>query len=349
MNDIAVTGNPIIDNITKGLLWLSEQTETVFGPPPTPVPDVELHHAIHDIGGTLLNRHGPMLQESFRRHGVPLSDPRFPGPMATTVRSHLLTMIVEANDAYGLALLGLREHATTAALGPIRNLAETYAYAKWLLEDADEKIRLGRAYRVTMNGVDQILQRERIMLKVAPDSELTLLLAPKLGTAGQRMRNRLTEMAAEDGVTIAPKPTLPVLMEKHLPEWGGYMFYSVLSNSGAHPGAASATAVYGKPGAGVIDYDFKGLHHVRAYWMAVDIQLYLDLGDLVEPVLGWPDWRVLAEQIRAQLEPLWQEAHERYVGRGEHAIANLKSWGDHAPPETVRSAATEQRAEGTHS
>ena len=197
MNDIPVTGNPIIDNITKGLLWLCEQTEKVFGPPPpTPVPeparmsDVELHHAIHDIGGTLLNRHGPMLQESFRRHGMPLSDLRFPGPMATTVRSHLLTMIVEANDAYGLALLGLREHATTAALGPIRNLAETYAYAKWLLEDADEKIRLGLAYRVTMNGVDQILQRERIMLKVAPDSELTSLLAPKLGTARQRMRSR---------------------------------------------------------------------------------------------------------------------------------------------------------------
>jgi hypothetical protein len=71
MNDIPVTGNPIIDNITKGLIWLSEQTEKVFGPPPpTPVPeparmsDVELHHVIHDIGGTLLNRHGPMLQEA---------------------------------------------------------------------------------------------------------------------------------------------------------------------------------------------------------------------------------------------------------------------------------------------
>lgn len=150
-----------------------------------------------------------MLQESFTRHGVPLSDSRFPGPMATTVRSHVLTMIVEANDAYVLALLGLREHATTAALGPLRHVAETYAFAKWLLEDADEKIRLGRAYRVTMNGVDQVLQRERIILKVAPDSELALLLAPKLGTAGGRMRSRLTEMAAEDGVTIAPNRPSP--------------------------------------------------------------------------------------------------------------------------------------------
>lgn len=34
MNDIPVTGNPIIDNITKGLLWLSEQTEKVFRPRP---------------------------------------------------------------------------------------------------------------------------------------------------------------------------------------------------------------------------------------------------------------------------------------------------------------------------
>jgi hypothetical protein len=138
-------------------------------------------------------------------------------------------------------------------------------------------------------------------------------------------------------------------MEKHLSEWGGYMFYSVLSNSGAHPGAAGSTAIYAKPGAGVIDYDFKGLHHVRAYWMAVDTQLYLDLGDLVEPVLGWPEWRALAEHTRTQLEALWQEAHERYVGRGEEAMANLKSWGDVAPPETVPPAATEPTADGTHS
>jgi hypothetical protein len=214
MSDFPLTGNPIVDTITKGLLWLSEQTEKVFGPsPPASAPeparmsDMDLHHAIHDIGGTLLNKHGPMLQESFRRHGMPLSDSRFPGPMATTVRSHLLTMIVDANDAYGLALLGLREHATTAALGAIRNLVETHAYVKWMLEDADEKIWAGRAYRVTMNGVDQILQRERILLKVAPDSELTLLLAPKLRTAGMRMESRLAEMAAEDGVTIAPKST----------------------------------------------------------------------------------------------------------------------------------------------
>jgi hypothetical protein len=140
MGDIPVTGNPFIDNITKGLLWLDEQTDKILRrrrPTPASQPaelsDVGLHHAIHDIGGNLLNRHGPMLQESFKRYGVAMGDPRFPAPMSTTVRSHVLTMIVEANDSYGLALLGLRAHATTAALGPIRNLAETYAYAMWLL------------------------------------------------------------------------------------------------------------------------------------------------------------------------------------------------------------------------
>jgi hypothetical protein len=33
------------------------------------------------------------------------------------VRGHVLTMVTEADDAFGLALLGLRDHATTAALG----------------------------------------------------------------------------------------------------------------------------------------------------------------------------------------------------------------------------------------
>jgi len=39
------------------------------------------------------------------------------------------------------------------------------------------------------------------------------------------------------------------------------------SSPSSHPGAARAFQFYGTPGAGV-DYDFKGKHHVRAYWIA---------------------------------------------------------------------------------
>ncbi len=85
-------------------------------------------------------------------------------------------MIIQANDSYGLALLGLREHATASALGPIRNVAETYTYAKWLLESPDEKVRLSRAYRLTMDAIDQLGEQKRTLERVASGSEATLLL-----------------------------------------------------------------------------------------------------------------------------------------------------------------------------
>jgi hypothetical protein len=318
------------------LLWLDRQIELMAGPTPQPaaapappdMTDVQLHHAIHDIGATLLNRHGRFLQDSFARYGATLGDPRFPAAMPTTVRSHVLMMIIQANDSYGLALLGLREHATASALGPIRNVAETYVYAKWLLESPDENVRLGRAYRLTMNAVDQLREQKRMLEKVAPRSELTLQLAPMLGTAAEGMRSRLTELAQEEGVTIAAKPRRSELLEKHLPDSGGYMFYSLLSNAGVHPGAGRAQAFYGRPGRAVIDVDFKGLHHVRAYWMSANIRLYLDLCDLVEPVLGWPEWETLTEQTRTELEPLAQEAQQRYLGRIQQEMANAPTWAN---------------------
>lgn len=335
MIDDPVTGKTIIATITKGLRWLDQQIEMIVGPArpasapaPADLTDVQLHQAIHDVGATLLNRHGPLLQDSFARCGATLSDPRFPTAMPIAVRSHVLMMIVQANDSYGLALLGLREHATASALGPIRNVAETCAYAKWLLENPDETVRLSRAYRLTMDAIDQLREQKRMLEKVASGSELTLLVAPKLGTAAERMTSRLTELAREDGVTIAAKPPRSELLEKYLPDSGGYMFYSLLSNAGVHPGAGRSQAFYGRPGKAVIDFDFKGLHNIRAYWISVNIRLYLDLCNLVEPVLGSPEWKVLTGQIRTRLEPLTQEAQRRYLERIQEEMANAQTWAD---------------------
>ena len=336
MSDMPVTGNQPIDTISRSLLRLGRQIKKIVGPPPRPTPapaemtDVQLHHAIHDIGGTLLNRHGLMLQDSFARYGTTTADPRFPAAMPTTVRGHILEMVIQANDSYGLALLGLRQHATASALGPIRNVAETHVYAKWLLESSDEKVRLGRAYRLTMNAIDQFEQLKRTIETVAPQSDLTRQMAPVLGKAAEHMKRRLIELAREDGVAVAAKPKRSELLEKHLPDSGGYMFYSLLSNAGVHPGAGRAQAFYGRPGAAIIDFDFKGLHHVRAHWMAVDIRLYLDLCDLAMPVLSWGEWETLAAQTRTQLEPLAREAEKRYLRPVEDAVANLPTWDN--PP-----------------
>lgn len=151
------------------------------------------------------------------------------------------------------ALLGLREHATASALGPIRNVAETYAYAKWLLESPDENVRLGRAYRLTLDAVNQLGEQKGMLERVAPGSDVTLQVAPMLGVAVERMTSRLKELAQEDSVTIAVKPRRSELLEKHLLDLGGCLFYSLLSNAGVHPGAGRSQAFYGRPGKAVIE------------------------------------------------------------------------------------------------
>ncbi len=355
MTDNPPAAKPIIGAVSKGLVWLDRQIEKIAGlapTPPSPAPadmtDVQLHRAIHDVGGKLLNAHGPMLQASFARDGATIGDLRFPAPMPTTVRAHVLAMSVRANDAYGLALLGLRQHATASALGPIRNVAEIYAYAKWLLESPDEKVRLGRAYRLTMNAIDQFGQLKRTLERIAPQSELTVQIAPMLGTAAERMSRRLTELAQEDGVRIAAKPRPSDLLEKHLTDSGGYLFYSLLSNTGVHSSSGSAQAFYGKPGTATVDFDFKGLHHVRAYWIGVNIRLYLDFGDLAAPVLGWQQWAAMAGQIRPDLQPLAKEAERRYVEPALQAMANAPTWAnlpslDTASPEMDQRTADRAR------
>lgn len=55
-----------------------------------------------------------------------------------------------------------------------------------------------------------------------------------LGTAAERMRTRLEELAVEEGVAIDAKPRRSELMARHLPDSGGYMLYSLLSNVGVH-------------------------------------------------------------------------------------------------------------------
>jgi len=354
MHDLPPPGKVVIAQLSKGLRWLARQVESLDGPSAATsaapdMEDVELYHAIHDVGASLLNRHGVLLQGCFARFGSPLSDPRFPAALPATVRSHVLLMVTQAHDSYGLAMLGLREHASTSALGPIRNVAETYVYAKWLLESPDEAVRLGRAYRLTMDAIDQLVEQKRVLEKVAPGSDLTLQVAPMLGTASERMRSRLEGIALEDGVTIDVKPRRSELLARHLSDSGGYMLYSLLSNAGVHPGAGRAQAFYARPGRSVIDFDFKGLHHVRAYWVSVSIKLYLDLCDLTEPVLGWPGWSALSEQIRNDLEPLAREAQQRYLGRIQQELSNAQTWADHPSPETETTQPGGMSADGSRS
>ncbi|MGH3193048.1 MAG: Tn3 family transposase [Streptosporangiaceae bacterium] len=96
--------------------------------------DRQLLQAVRQAGAELLNGLGPIIQQSFAHYGSAgeMGDPRFPHAMPVKVPGQVLMMVTEANDAFGLSLLGLSKHATAAALGSIRVVTETLAWARWL-------------------------------------------------------------------------------------------------------------------------------------------------------------------------------------------------------------------------
>lgn len=328
--DIPPTGSPVLDSMIKLGGRLVRQVEHAIIPPPPPQPapadmnDKELHSAIYNIGAELLNRLGPVIQGSFARYGYDLNDRRFKHPITITVRGHVLTMSTDANDAYGLAITGLNRHAHASALAPIRLILETLAWLSWLVEDPDEKVRRARAYRLAMNASESYRRVGQTYNRVAPNSAEAAEINSRLAAACDRMKRELLDLAAEDGVTIAPDPgSLSKLAEQYLSDHGGYMTYAILSSAGAHASAVHGFLFYGDPETGFADYAFKGMFDRRAYWTAVAISLYLGICDLAAAELGWPDWDATAAAARRQFGPLADEAEKRYTEPLRRAFARL--------------------------
>jgi len=163
----------------KAMSWLAGRVEELVSGLASPAPvsaadmtDQQLLEAIHDLGGRLLNGLAPMIPETFARlpWSTEQSDPRFPHAMPVKVRGHVLSMTTEANDAFWLSLYGLHKYATAAALGAIRNVAETLAWTAWLLEDTDADVRRARSYRLTLNAIDSYRSMWKTLEKTAGSS-----------------------------------------------------------------------------------------------------------------------------------------------------------------------------------
>ena len=93
-----------------------------------------------------------------------------------------------------------------------------------------------------------------------------------------------------------------------------------VATAGVHPGAQRAVLFYGNPGTRIMDFDFTGMHAVRAHWIAVSIELHLQLCRLVAPVLGWREWEAAFDAHDSKLRPLAEEAQRRF------AEPHLRAW-----------------------
>ena len=134
------------------------------------------------------------------------ADPHFPHGMLTTVREQMLLMFTSAHDSFGLSVIGLGKHATAAALGPIRNVAETLTLTRWLLRRPSEADRQGRAYRLAQSAIDRFREYARLLKKVSPNDAQALKMADWMADSADRMERNLQAMAQQDQVAIGRKP-----------------------------------------------------------------------------------------------------------------------------------------------
>ncbi len=233
-------------------------------------------------------------------------------------------MSTDANDAFGLTITGLKRHAHAAALGPIRFILESLAWLNWLLEDPDDKVRRARAYRLTMNAIENVRNGGNTLSRVTSNADHAAQLNSRLAAASDRMKHELLVLADEDGVTIPPNPgSVSKLAERYLSGHGGYLTYALLNSAGAPPGPIRGFMFYGDLETGFTDYDFKHMFDRRAHWTAVAIRLYLDVCDLTAPMLGWPDWDATAAATRRRLQPLADEAEKRHEEPMRRALGRI--------------------------
>lgn len=315
----AAADHPRTDAIEGLLNWLGKRIDQLVprSPvarrvPPASMTDEQLHEAVYHVGAELLdNVSVRVLMPTYAADAIK-NDPRFPHGMPTTVRDQVLLMFTSAHDSFGLSLIGLWRHATAAALGPIRNIAETLTLTKWLLENPSKADRQGRAYRLCLEGIGQLREDARVLRKVSPNSAQTLKMADWMANSADLMERNLQAIAQQEHVTVARKPpNASRRAAMYLSGTEGYMLHALTSAAGVHPGAQRAVLFYRKPGAAILDFDFKGMHAVRAYWIAVSLELHVELCRLVMPVLGWQKWEAAFDALDRKLQPLAAEAKRR--------------------------------------
>jgi hypothetical protein len=80
---------------------------------------------------------------------------------------------------------------------------------------------------------------------------------------------------------------------------------------------------YRLPGTSSMDFDFQGMHLVRAYSMSQSVRLHITLSRLVTPELGWPDGLAVLDRLSDRLTPLADGASRRYEGPLHQEVSRL--------------------------
>jgi hypothetical protein len=319
--DIRDTGNSLIDGVARAWDQLVQQIDEFLGWSPGPVPtmrrpaamaDGELRGALRAVAAGLAGAVDPA-----RRVGLPTgNDPRWRFNLPAAVQTHVPAMFAEASDAFGLAVTGLDDHASAAALAAVGRLAEALARTRWLLEPSDARQRQERGYALAAAAIAR-LRAISDRAEEAGDADHAGL-AGEIADRAATMDSRLAELIAADGLQAVRVPKRARLLQEYLPD--GVELFALLSAADSRPAVTPSALFYSEPGTGDALRDFQRLHLTRAYWLAQAVSLYADMCQAAAPVLGRGDWEETIATAGARFRPLCQEAGRRYRQRLQRGL-----------------------------
>lgn len=323
-DDIRETMAPLIDAVSRAWEQVVRQVDEVLGwspgtPPgqrgsPAVMADGELGEAMLAIAFRLIDTIDPVRLAAF----PVASDPRWRFNVPATVESHVRAMFTEASHAFSLAVVGLRDHASLAALAAVGRLADILVRARWLLQPPEEPLRRERGYALTAEAIAWFQEMGDRSAKAGGADQIDL--PGEIADRATTMEAKLAELREEDGVEAARVPKRRKLFEAYLPG-SGLTLFALSSAAASRPGVMPSALFYAEPGTGNAIYNFQRLHLTRAYWLAQAITLYADFCDAAAPVLGQHDWEEIIATAEARLRPFSEEADRRYqqrLHRGMH-------------------------------
>jgi hypothetical protein len=203
---------------------------------------------------------------------------------------------VQGIDAFDLTVAALSTHASGAALGSLRFLAEGYVRMMYLTQPDDLGERQLRAGTYADFTLEKIY---RSSLGTDP------LLAARISEVRRDLRALLK---VEDDQELPSPPGTRDLFAKYL---SGDM-HPLLSQTGSHPGFQQIILFFADLNRKVVDVRWTGSHVQRAYFVGSALDVFGRFSDVVARTMGNSGWESDLRDWVQEAAPLLREIKSRW-------------------------------------
>ncbi len=315
---LPVTGNPIVDGVSRLLLFLGSLLDPQLAPRtkcPAQLNDEELREAACRVAIALVDELGLIVQEG--SDGTPAEDPSWHRPWPTTVEAFIRSTFMSGFDAFGTVALSLGMNTSVASTSNVRAAAQCHVLMRWVLDADTDAEQRSRVLAMTRASIDKARSSLANWEHATPPTQGSGMIA-YVRQALDAAESDVDALISEHGLNVPPPPDRESLFDRYLPR--GYATFAMTSDVGS-PSGPSPFFFYGdsdfsgESETGTPNWDYLGLHVERAFWIAQACRIQLDNYQLAAPVCGWVNHEHVLKLIADELALVDAEAEKRFTTR----------------------------------